>query len=375
MTRTRNAPDSTTRGLQRTREVRAYRAHDSPLSGLRSLQQKAAGVAPAAVVLGAGRRRPAARYRIKWSPLCGATSTRTLSSCPLPSRAPARASPEGPVRGARGGRLRGWHGPASLPGWVSSCPGSRPGRARSNHCRPSGRRRGRWRGPGLRRIALRRLGLPRLGHFARVPAAVSLRRGGRCGVPARLRAVAGGFKALGPLEPRPRPFRRFRRGLPGRRLGRHRPAALPGPAVAIPGRRGRPFGACPRWRSPGVPPAVPDGAAAPPGSQGRGPARTTAEHPAAAVRAWRPVARPPEAGQDLCQLLVDLPGPLPGLGELGGPGEGLADALAGVIDLAAGAGGVSEDGGLAVLQVVEPALEAGSPVCPAPLSPGRWPTC
>jgi hypothetical protein len=64
-------------------------------------------------------------------------------------------------------------------------------------------------------------------------------------------------------------------------------------------------------------------------------------------------------GGHLCQLLIDPAGPLPGLGELGGLGEGLADALAGVIDLAAGVAGVGEDGGLAVLQVVEAVLEPG----------------
>jgi len=61
----------------------------------------------------------------------------------------------------------------------------------------------------------------------------------------------------------------------------------------------------------------------------------------------------------LRELIVDPAGPLPRLGEFGGLGEGLADAFAGMIDLAAGVAGVSEDGGLAVFQVVEAVLKPG----------------
>jgi hypothetical protein len=64
-------------------------------------------------------------------------------------------------------------------------------------------------------------------------------------------------------------------------------------------------------------------------------------------------------GSHLCQLLVYLPGPLPGPGEVCGLGEGFADALAGMVDLAVGVAGVGEDGGLAVLQVVEAVLNPG----------------
>ena len=195
----------------------------------------------------------------------------------------------------------------------------------------------------------RHVGLPRLRHFVRVPGAISLRPARRCGAVAWLRVMAGGFEAPGSFPPRPRPFCRFRhsrRGawlyVPG--LPRVQVPRLPAPA-AVAGIRSSPWagggglrfrlwcGLRPQ-RLPGVKAAGPLEPLLAFGFR-RGWLSTRAR-----VRLGR--------GGHLCQLLVDPAGPFPGLGELGGLGEGLADALLGMIDLAAGVAGVSEDGGLSV---------------------------
>ena len=186
------------------------------------------------------------------------------------------------------------------------------------------------RGRG-RHARLWRLGRPRLGHFARVPAAVSLRRGGRCGVPARLSSLAGGFKALGPLEPRPRNrTRRFRRGCPGTRRyvpgpRRFQVPRLPSQAV-VAGFRGSAWpGGLPGFRLQhgvrGFRLRRRTGLQGLPGVKAAGPLEPRLA--CGLDRRWLSTRLRVRLrrGSHLCQLPVDLPGPLPGLGELGGPGK------------------------------------------------------
>ena len=164
-------------------------------------------------------------------------------SCPLPSHAPARISSGVLFRGARRGHLRGWR------------TGRRP-------C-PAGLRRGR--GQGRRGHAQTTAGfraLPALAQPARRPAASRVFRGRRVQGPGFVPTTAGVLQ-VPPTTPR-------------RRAVRHRAAALPGPAVASSGRRGRHPGLSLGWRCLAVPVVVRAAAAAPRGSQGRGTARTTA---------------------------------------------------------------------------------------------------
>jgi hypothetical protein len=64
-------------------------------------------------------------------------------------------------------------------------------------------------------------------------------------------------------------------------------------------------------------------------------------------------------GDDLVQMLVDEPGSIPGLGELGGLGERLAEAGAGVGDFGAGSFDAVEGFLLAGFEAVQPVFELG----------------
>jgi len=188
-----------------------------------------------------------------------------------------------------------------------------------------------------RRLPSLRVGLPRLGYFA-----------------------AAGFKAPGSFPPLPGSCRLRRRRLSVGLYGQVIPPPcfqvpwLPAAAVVVGIRGSRPAGGVLRFRL----------------WSGRLPQRLAgfkAAGPLEPLRGFGLRRRWPSTGLrvrlrrrgHLSELLVDRPSPLAGLGELGGLGEGLADAFASVVDLAVGVAGVGEDDGFAVLQVVEAVLEPG----------------
>ena len=132
---------------------------------------------------------------------------------------------------------------------------------------------------------------------------------------------------------------------------------LPAPAV-VAGIRGSPWaGGVRSLRVPLL--AAAPAAAAPPGSQGRGTARTTAGLRVPPGLAEHSVACPLGAGRPSLPAARRSRGPAPGPGRARRPGGRPCRCSRGRDRSRGGRGGVGEDGGLAVLQVVEAVLKPG----------------